>query len=258
MKTLALVLALFLTACGGSFEASADDGDGAPAGTAGALPGGAGGTAGEGGAPEGGAGDTGGAETGGSAGSAAGSGTGGSGSGGSAGAPGGAAGTAGSGGAPTCAPEDVIVFPETFTWNGFSARWDDGEQSYCASSTGGACTFRSPAVEFFSDSGVVSWTFMVGCKFSASSGLCGSEMPCDARFSPTERGNVSMDVVPSGNGYALRRREADPSRVSHLDPPDACAVQTTGGSSVAWGGEIDPDFQDDLLDELTSLHFDCP
>jgi hypothetical protein len=267
-------LALALTACGGAdFTAFADDGEAAgAAGAAGDVDPGSGGSTAAGSGGESGtgspAGSGGSVPVGGAAGDA-GVGAGGSGAAGEAGSPSGGAagaagsppgGAAGSGGAgPSCLPEEAITsanFPETFTWDGFSARYDDVDQSYCASSPGATCTLRNVDVTFY-DEGALTVRFYLTCQPAFSAGVCGSEAPCATTINQmTQASTVGFSASPSGAGYRLTGGSLNPPSLLN---PGACHTELPNGQGFAAPSDDGhTDLIRDLEAWLESLSFPCP
>jgi len=268
MKTLLLLGVLFLTGCTGASFQGAPDGAGDPEAGAGGEHGGAGGEgltetggtpsqggtagseAGSGGVETGGAPETGGSGTGGE------DPIGGAGSSGSAGASMG--GTAGAGGQPepSCAPEDVVIFPESFTWSGFESRFEDVSGSYCASSTGGHCTFRNVTLSVNTERKTLTFMAYPDCDASFSSGECGKEMLCETT-SIEPQSFLTMDFIytPSGDGYVLSGAHGVPPR---LHNGQACWSALPSGSYAAPVDDAETDLHAELMAALRSQPFACP
>jgi len=260
------IFALALAACGGT-DFTTGDRDAGEAGAAGDVdPGSGGSSAGAG-------------DTGGSAGSGpAGSGAGGAGTGGAAAGSAGSssAGSAGSaatgtggepaggtgGGAPSCAPEEAIVvsaIPETFTWGGFAGRFDDGDQSYCASSDGAVCSFRNLelSVHDGGDSATVMFYLMCQPQPAFRAGVCGSEMPCDTTIDQTAQVTAIFTITVANGRYRLgdvSGRAAIPWLLNERD----CSPELPGGGYAPAADDADQDFGAELSGMFQSLEFACP
>lgn len=252
---------LLLTGCGAAFQGSGDDaqaGDAGEAGLAGAAGDSAtggtsqggtagtvtGGTAGEGGEPA--------AGSGGSAGSTAGSG----GSSGSSGEPA-TGGTAGNGGAaPSCAPEDAIVFPGAFTWNGFEARSEgQGGTAYCAHSAGGVFALRNATVAFDTQTSTVTFMANVDGVAGIESGVCGDEAPCPSEFAFGSNFRAIFTYVPTSSGYVLTGGMGTPPQITN---EHACWTEKEPGVFAPPSSESRFDFSDDFMALQEASSFVCP
>jgi hypothetical protein len=261
---------LALTACGGNDFTAFDDpaqeagaagagGDVDP-GTGGSAAVGSGGTSA--GAGSGGSVPVGGAaagDAGAPAGGASSAGEAGSPSGGSAGASGGpSGGTAGSG--PICAPEEAITaaaIPESFAWNGFSARFEDVDQAYCASSPGATCALRNAEVTFHAEGGGLTVWFNLTCQPAFFSGLCGNEEACATTIDQSTSASAVLGITASGDGYRLTGGAA--ANAPRLAEPTACwTALVGGGGSAAPSDDGRSDLARDIGTWLESLTFLCP
>lgn len=272
MKTLLLFLGMALTtACNGpSFQAgeepqgAGESGAGGElTGTGGDSPAGTGGTPSQGGtagASAGSAGASGAPETGGSeaggASAAGGTETGGGAGSGSSTTTGGAAGTGGMPpDEPTCDPEDAIVFPESFTWDGFSTQWDDVDESYCGRSDGGLCTFRNVMLTYTTDGRLNAYANL-DCVFTGTvAGVCGAETTCDSNINPRAQAAAYFTLVPDGDGYRLVDTG---SAFGTFSQELNCITELSPGRSWSPGSTPTIDFRDDFMRFITSQRFGCP
>jgi len=257
-----LYFALTLSACGGPGFASTRD-DVPLAGAAGDVDPGSGGSsaggAGESGASQGGDAPGGSsAQAGrGSGGAAAGSGSGTAGSGatGTGGEP--AGGTGGAPTVPSCTAEEAITLaaiPESFTWGGFSLRWDDVDQSYCGHSDGGTCTLRNLALSFSGTAAIVGIDANFDCTTQFYSGICGAEAACTGSFSQSRLGSYSFDVVPEGDGYRIA---AGRGRWVYFDTRSCDLTIDDAGTGWSYSGDPELDF-DREFNAVLERSYPCP
>lgn len=261
MKTLLVALSFFVVACGGNDFTAFDDpaldagaaGDVDPGAGAGGASGTTGGRGGSGGVPVAG---SGGEPTAGAGGSAD-AGASGSSSAGSAGS-----GAAGAGGAPiepTCSPEAAIVpsaIPASFNWNGFSGRFDDVDQSYCASSAGGACSLRNLEIGFHGD-GNLTVLFYLTCQPEFRAGVCGAESPCAMALDQGVQVTAIFAIETSSGRYRLGDVSGR-AAIPYFQNDQACATELASGGFFPAYDDAGQDFGADLVAMFRSVEFTCP